>query len=91
MAQKPCVMARIIYEKAMFPDVQTEGINTRDFLFYGSKQFQIPIKEFLKKEVQEVYVKATENWEYEIFQEFMDKFSIMFRETILRHLRNLNR
>ena len=32
-----------------------------------------------------------ENWPFEIFQEYMDKFAIMFRETILRHLRNLNR
>lgn len=92
MSHKPCVMARIIYEKTLLPDVLAEeGINTREFFFFGIKSFQIQIKEFLKPEVNEIHSKSVENWPFEIFGEFMDKYAIMFRETVLRHLRNLNR
>jgi hypothetical protein len=52
-------MARVIYEKSLFPDQFTpEGINTRSYLFYGSSTFQVKITDFLQEEVFDVYPKA---------------------------------
>mmetsp|Transcript_28033 Transcript_28033/g.42392 ORF Transcript_28033/g.42392 Transcript_28033/m.42392 type:complete len:148 (-) Transcript_28033:542-985(-) len=52
---------------------------------------QVAVVEFVKPWVWEIYPKSKVNWPSELFQEFMEKFGIMFRDMCIRLLMNLTR
>ena len=64
--EEPCGFARIIWEKSIFPDhIQTQRsrfLNPRDYLFYGSQEFQTQILQFLMPEILQVYPKTKDNF-----------------------------
>jgi hypothetical protein len=98
MKDKPCCLLKVVFEKTLFPDQlmqpdmnQEFQDDPKDFLFYGIKNYQVSLSKFLKPEIVDLHPRAAENWELDVFGEYIQKYAIMMRETILRSLKNLTR
>ena len=79
----------MIYERTFFPEVDDSN-NLRDFFFLGTK-IEIRITEFLKENLFELYPACKLYWENEMFDDFIHKYGIMYRESLMRGLKNITR
>jgi hypothetical protein len=64
----------------------------KDFIFFGSLNFEIRNEDIIKQEIFDVYHICHKYWEKDqLFMDFIKKECIMFRECVRRYLLNKTR
>ena len=100
MEEKPCGLLRLLYEQTFFTDFEQEEVlesgqahkEPKEYLFFGSLNFEIRNEELIKQEILDVYPICIKYWDKDqIFMDFIKKECIMFRECVRRYLLNKTR
>ena len=95
MSDKPPAFTRLVFEKSLFPgenNIAGDPENPKqgkDFLFFGSLNFEISNVAFVENELRSLYPMLDKLWGTDDWlMDFVGKYAIMMREVFKRALLN---